>query len=209
MTQANTTQTPVYAVKNGQIRVGNYTITASGDDEYPLAITSKSGHSLRCSADTHTMKSTRGMRINGTKIFKVVAVAKANAEAILNAPAPVPAPKNLTELAKLDGGQGWALENRIYGVMSQICNGYDGGSWNFTKVLGGGYMKLNGGENGEKLLISVPYGNDYTGEMSYDAASILANLLALNHNGNYTAYQALFDYACEHAEAGALLAAID
>lgn len=115
--------------------------------------------------------------------------------------------------------QGEAL---VFGYANKLIKGYGGGHWEFARLIvdgdaGGGYM-IPPSEDG-KVTVEVS-GNYYTGTMSADAAGIVVTLFALCHladmNDGHAVYEmlalhyhALRDFACEHAEASAILAAID
>jgi hypothetical protein len=115
------------------------------------------------------------------------------------------------------------FENAVYDVMRSMTGGvYKGGYWEFFEIPGGGYMAPVGGE-GERVTIEVD-SNGYRGEMSWDAAGIVATLFSLNDlqwrladgvtlapqfEFLITRYHALRDFAAEHPEAGEIFAAID
>ena len=103
-----------------------------------------------------------------------------------------------------------AVENAVYTWMRRLSPDYDGGYWNFYAFSNGGfYMSPDFGF--PTLRIRWPY-NCFEGEMSADAAGIVACLFAL---GNLQCasfpeqYDQLRDFAARHAERKLILAAID
>lgn len=105
-----------------------------------------------------------------------------------------------------------AGETQVYNWMGRLCEKYQGGYWEFYRIPGSGFMAPSGTGNME-LSWS---GNCFEGEMSREAAGIVATLYALNTLANNTgedhlieAYYALRDFARSHAEANKILAAID
>ena len=113
---------------------------------------------------------------------------------------------------------GYQFEAAVYTVMRDICPIYRGGMWDFCRLSNGGaYMRWD--ESIEKVDVRVNT-NGYEGRMSPQAASIVAQLLVLSsmtfqHNGRVNGevlierFYQLREFACEHAEAGEILAAID
>ena len=107
-----------------------------------------------------------------------------------------------------------AVEQEIFTQMREICEDYSGGYFNFYYLSNGGcFIAL---ETSEPLKIAVD-GNGYEGTMSAEAAGITATLFALSHlifrfsNGERLAerFHQLREFALDHAEAGAIFAAID
>ncbi|PRP68782.1 hypothetical protein BUE93_20245 [Chromobacterium amazonense] len=108
-------------------------------------------------------------------------------------------------------------EGLVFAWMRQLVRDYHGGVWMFYTLDNGGFYLAPKAK--EPFVLSVA-GNGYVGEMSADAAGIVATLFALcqlNHEwvdtdqGDRLAdrYHALLAFAAEHAEAGAILSAID
>ena len=97
--------------------------------------------------------------------------------------------------------------------MGELCEEYSGGFWHFyTLSNGGGYMAL---ASAMRMHIEVA-GNGFEGEMSADAAGIVATLFALGQlaaeteqDGIIRLYHELNDFAGEHAEAALIRSAID
>lgn len=112
----------------------------------------------------------------------------------------------------------FAFENAVFDWMAALCEEYSGGYWHFYETSNGGfYMAL---DHAARMRVVVP-SNDTGETMSAEAASIAANLFALNalcwkieHNRELQsrfvdAYYALRDFALEHEEAPAILRVID
>lgn len=107
-------------------------------------------------------------------------------------------------------------EALIYGWMRRLADAYNGGFWHYYKLSNGGfYMAPELG----RLRLDVA-GNGYSGEMSADAAGIVANLFALGQmageiQGTDAAdalidrYYYLREFAADHPEASAIYRAID
>lgn len=116
---------------------------------------------------------------------------------------------------------GMAVESSAFSTMDQIATNYRGGMWDFIEVPGGGYLAPAGAET-VKLNVQVA-GNGFDGELSLDAAGIVASLFAINHTlmvayeaGNDPVqevltdrYYALRDFASNHPERQAIFNAID
>lgn len=104
-------------------------------------------------------------------------------------------------------------EALVYGWMRRLCKDYQGGYFNFyTPSNGGGYLAL---AQVQPVQIDVD-SNGFSGEMSADAAGIVATLFALCQLSNETEqegivelYHALRDFAGEHKEAALIFGAID
>ena len=96
--------------------------------------------------------------------------------------------------------------------MRRLCGDYDGGFWEFYELSNGGFYIAP--ENGGKMRL-VWSGNYFDGEMSPDAAGIVATLYALNvfaeQAGPYFSdkYIQLYEFMRLHPEAEVILAAID
>ena len=106
------------------------------------------------------------------------------------------------------------VENGVYTTLDKICDDYSGGYWQFIELSnGGGYMRLDT----EQEQMHVSCENYFEGDLSPDAASIVACLYAINKavwarpedkNLNDHYYQ-LRDFALEHEECDKILGAID
>lgn len=107
-------------------------------------------------------------------------------------------------------------EALVYKWMGRLSRQYGGGFWQFHTLSNGGcYMAPT---SPERLRLTVA-GNEFDGELSADAAGIVATLFAL---GQLAATEAedtrdrfvyqfhwLREYAAEHAEARLIFRAID
>jgi hypothetical protein len=98
--------------------------------------------------------------------------------------------------------------------MRALCESYSGGYFNFYDISNGGcFMAL---ERSEPLTIAGD-GNGYEGTMSAEAAGVVSTLFALSHLAFRffeiellsERYHQLREFALDHPEAGAILAAID
>lgn len=105
------------------------------------------------------------------------------------------------------------FENTCFAVLKSQAAEYHGGSWDFFELSNGGFYMAP--TSYESLELSVP-GNGYQGVMSGDAAGIVASLVSINQlcwrtpsDRMNELFYALRYYACEHAEAAAILGAID
>jgi hypothetical protein len=112
------------------------------------------------------------------------------------------------------GRQMMAVEQEIFTQMRELCEDYNGGYFQFYDLSNGGcFIAL---ETSEPLKIAVD-GNGYEGTMSAEAAGITATLFALSalsfrfsHIERLVErYHQLREFAGDHAEAGAIFAAID
>ena len=105
-----------------------------------------------------------------------------------------------------------SFERHVFGWMRRLCGDYDGGFWEFYELSNGGFYIAP--ENGGKMRLVWP-GNYFDGEMSPDAACIVATLYALNvfaeQAGPYFSdkYIQLYEFMRLHPEAEVIRAAID
>ena len=106
------------------------------------------------------------------------------------------------------------VENGVYTTLDKICPDYSGGYWQFVELSnGGGYMRLET----DKSTLHVACENYYEGDLSPDAASIVACLYSINRalwarpdDENLDKhYYWLRDYALQHVEVDGILGAID
>lgn len=110
------------------------------------------------------------------------------------------------------GNKFLSAEGLVYRLMGALCDAYNGGYWEFYKLDNGGFFMA---PTAEKMDISWA-GNYYSGQVSGQAAGIIASLFAINTIANEdgdekmtNAYYHLLDFACQHPEASDILGAID
>ena len=106
------------------------------------------------------------------------------------------------------------LEPFVYGVTSKMVRDYHGGYWEFYTLSNGGfYMAPNTAK-----IFAVTCENGFEGTLSADALGITACLYAYSHlsfgEGEFAEtcaqqYHWLREYMFGHAEAWAILSAID
>ena len=107
------------------------------------------------------------------------------------------------------------LEPYVFAVASELSSDYRGGFWNFYSLDNGGfYLAPN---DDDPFSVCCP--NGYEGTMSADALGITACLYAYSRlsfiAGDTVAciyarqYHALREYAVDHVEAAAIIAATD
>jgi Antirestriction protein len=103
-------------------------------------------------------------------------------------------------------------KSTIGAFMRQLAKDYSGGYWHFYELSNGGFYMA---PECEPLILLVA-GNGYAGRMSAEAAGITACLFAFSHLSFRIPdevigchYHQLRDFALEHPEASAILAAID
>ncbi len=106
------------------------------------------------------------------------------------------------------------LEPAIYKFADQLSSEYNGGYWDFFTLSNGGFYMAPRADGTYRVSCE----NGYQGELSADALGIVACLYAYSHlsfaEGDFGElcaehYHWLRAFVMEHAEAGAILAAID
>lgn len=104
-------------------------------------------------------------------------------------------------------------EALVSGWLDRLCIDYNGGLWDFYTLSNGGFYMAP--INEKPFTIDVPT-NGFSGEMSADAAGIVASLFALCDLANRVGedkminqYHWLRDFAIEHAESRLIMGAID
>jgi Antirestriction protein len=104
------------------------------------------------------------------------------------------------------------IEYTIFDVLGDLAEAYSGAFWHFYELSNGGFYMA---PELEPLKLSVA-GNGFEGELSADAAGIVACLFAYCHlsfvysdEGLVEHYHRLRDFALEHTEREKILAAID
>lgn len=104
-------------------------------------------------------------------------------------------------------------EELIYRWMDALSEDYDGGYWNFYTVSNGGFYMSPAYDKEMRVTVA---GNDFSGELSADAAGIVATLFTLNQlaqvsedEGIINLYYLLRDFAMCHPENVNIFRAID
>lgn len=108
------------------------------------------------------------------------------------------------------------FETRVFANLDLLCTDYNGGQWKFFELSNGGFYMAPEIDGPMKLVAE----NGYAGEMSADAAGIVATLYAINNVmhliGDHpmqdaldSAYYWLRYYAAEHPEVAAIMGATD
>lgn len=127
----------------------------------------------------------------------------------------VPEAQRLDFLPRHFGRRMMAFETQVYTELADLCEGYNGGLWAFFDLSNGGcYMAPS-----DPSFALVQPSNTFEGTVSGDAAGIIATLYALSRLAfQYEAeagmrfterFHQLREYALAHAEAAAILRAID
>lgn len=125
----------------------------------------------------------------------------------------VPVSERLAFLPMLFGKHYMRGESLVYRWMDTLCEAYNGGYWDYLKLSNGsGYLAP---KRDDKMNIWVA-SNHFDGEMSADAAGVVASMFALGELANTTQedeiierYYALRAYALSHTEARLIMSAID
>jgi len=106
------------------------------------------------------------------------------------------------------------LEPTIFTVAGRLAEEYNGGFWQFHALSNGGFYMAPDVDHGYQVSCE----NGFEGELSADALGITACLYAESHlsfgEGSFAEtcaeqYHLLREYAMDHPEAGAILAACD
>lgn len=106
------------------------------------------------------------------------------------------------------------FENTVYHFMDKLIESYKGAYWEFYELSNGGFYMAPRIDSPVRVKVES---NWYEGEISADAAGIIACLFALSHlsfkfrNDERLAehYHLLLDYAYQHPESSAIASAID
>ncbi|WP_175684586.1 antirestriction protein [Burkholderia anthina] len=125
----------------------------------------------------------------------------------------VPDERRMEILPRYFGKHMIRAEVAVYTAMSSLCATYHGGFWDYVELSNGAFYMA------PRLSDPLPItcdGNGYDGEMSSDAAGIVATLFALNamawsaEEARFTdMYHELLAFVPSHAEAREIFAAID
>lgn len=108
-----------------------------------------------------------------------------------------------------------AIEPTVYTFADHLAEDYHGGYWHFYTLSNGGFYMAPMADN----PFQVSCDNNYEGQLSADAFGIVCCLYAYSHlsfssqpalsNLCTTQFHDLRDYALDHAESSAILAAMD
>lgn len=119
----------------------------------------------------------------------------------------------LETLPRLFGGQFLEVEFSIYSWMKHLSKDYNGGYWDFFKLSNGGFYMA---PNTDQKFDIVCAGNFFKGELSADAAGIVACLFTFSdlsfrwqNDTVIEIYHLLKDFSMEHEEATLIYRAID
>lgn len=105
-------------------------------------------------------------------------------------------------------------ENTVYSTMERLCPlDYGGGFWNFYEQGGKPLFLAPGSDKRFRISGEI---TGFQGEVSADAAGIIATLFAFSHlsfkvQSDHLAegYERLYTYAVDHPEAASIFQAID
>ena len=106
------------------------------------------------------------------------------------------------------------LEPLVYATADHLSADYKGGYWEFYRLSNGGFYMAPSAEHRFHVIAD----NGFKGDLSADAFGITVSLYAFSCLSFSTMliadacaqqYRRLREYALEHTEAGAILAAID
>lgn len=108
-------------------------------------------------------------------------------------------------------------EALVFGWLDRLSEDYNGGYWHFYTLTNGGFYLAPSSDTSMRISVE---GNGFDGEMSADAAGIVATFFALSQlTGEVQGTQAgdtlidryffLRNFAAEHVEAGLIFRAID
>ena len=108
-------------------------------------------------------------------------------------------------------------EPLVYSWLDRLSEDYTGGFWNFYEVSNGGFYMAPAGDSLYRIEVE---GNGYHGQVSADAAGIIATFFALGQLAATVQdadecgplidrYHFLLEFADAHPEGGAIFQAID
>lgn len=103
------------------------------------------------------------------------------------------------------------VETYFFAHLDALSEGYQGGYWEYYELSNGGLYAAPIGQQPLTLRVS---GNGYSGQLSHDAAGIVACLMTYSHlsferSSMGSHFHWLRDYAKTHPEHEAIFAAID
>ncbi len=104
-------------------------------------------------------------------------------------------------------------ENTLYYMMEWLSPDYGGGFWDFYELDGKPLYLVPPARPRYRIVCRT---NDYSGEVTTDAAGIIATLFTFSHlsikfesDRMTEGYHRLFSYAADHLEASQIFQAID
>ncbi|AUV19290.1 antirestriction protein [Salmonella enterica subsp. enterica] len=128
----------------------------------------------------------------------------------------VATPRRMAAMPRHVGRFYVVFESMLYQQMKGLCREYRGAYWLMWELSNGGFYMAPGRRD---EMLNIEAMNYFSGQMSADAAGITACLYLYSHLSFHTEgadqerfsrlYHSLRDWACEHDEKEAILAAID
>lgn len=116
-------------------------------------------------------------------------------------------------LPRFFGNRCVMVENAVFTMMGIMCADYHGAFWQFFELSNGGFYMVPKTDNRFHMTCD---GNGFEGDVSADAAGIIACLMAFSHlsfqledDRIIDAFHRLRDFASDHSEAGLIFSAID
>lgn len=126
---------------------------------------------------------------------------------------PVPEFRRLSVLPRYFGHHMMVVEAAIFDALGEMCDTYQGGYWEFYELSNGAFFMAPA--TAEKLTLTCA-GNYFQGELSAEAAGIVASLLGINRalwkfrtKQLDDRFYGLREYAIHHPESALIMAAID
>lgn len=116
-------------------------------------------------------------------------------------------------LPRFFGKHSVLVECAVFTMLDRMSQDYSGGYWGFYELSNGGFYMA---PKADKRFRVMWEDNGFEGEVSADAAGIIACLMAFSHlsfqiadDCIVEAFHRLREFAMEHREAGLIFAAID
>ena len=116
-------------------------------------------------------------------------------------------------LPRFFGARCVMVENTVFSMLKSLSSNYHGGFWTFHELSNGGFFMAP--ETNKSFHVFCD-GNGYEGEVSANAAGIIACLFtfsrlsfSIENERLSELFHLLRDYASEHPEASAIFRAID
>jgi len=130
----------------------------------------------------------------------------------------IPENERFTFLPRYFGRKSFMLgEPLVYSWLDRLSEDYTGGFWNFYELSNGGFYLAPAGDTMYRIEVE---GNGYRGQVSADAAGIIATFFAVGQLAATVQdaaecgplidrYHHLLEFADSHPEGGAIFQAID